>query len=104
MRPQRFGPNITEARAKRRSHGANRAEPDHAQAAGWISDDHFDFEFATGASKALVQELGSLAFVERAESVVLPVPFGVGKTHLATYVCKPTTLFSGIGRRLTGTW
>ncbi|RRF81893.1 AAA family ATPase [Klebsiella pneumoniae] len=33
--------------------------------------------------KALVQELGSLAFVERAENVVLIGPSGIGKTHLA---------------------
>jgi len=45
--------------------------------------DEFDFEFALGVSKALVLELGSLAFVERAENVVLLGPSGVGKTHLA---------------------
>nr|WP_301773363.1 ATP-binding protein [Paraburkholderia sp. SECH2] len=43
----------------------------------------FDFEFALGVPKALVLELGSLAFVERAENVVLLGPGGVGKTHLA---------------------
>ncbi|MFL9966519.1 IS21-like element helper ATPase IstB [Paraburkholderia sediminicola] len=45
--------------------------------------DEFDFEFALGVPKALVLELGSLAFVERAENVVLLGPSGVGKTHLA---------------------
>jgi DNA replication protein DnaC len=45
--------------------------------------DEFDFEFAVGVPKALVLELGSLAFVERAENVVLLGPSGVGKTHLA---------------------
>jgi DNA replication protein DnaC len=45
--------------------------------------DDFDFEFALGVPKALVLELGSLAFVERAENVVLLGPSGVGKTHLA---------------------
>lgn len=30
-----------------------------------------------------MQELGSLAFVERAENVVLIGPSGIGKTHLA---------------------
>ena len=45
--------------------------------------DEFDFEFALGVPKALVLELGSLAFVERAENVVLLGPSGVGKPHLA---------------------
>lgn len=45
--------------------------------------DDFDFEFASGVPKPLVQELGSLAFVERAENVVLLGASGVGKTHLA---------------------
>lgn len=45
--------------------------------------DEFDFEFALGVPKALVLELSSLAFVERAENVVLLGPSGVGKTHLA---------------------
>lgn len=45
--------------------------------------DEFDFEFAGGVPKAVVQELGSLAFVERCENVVLLGASGVGKTHLA---------------------
>lgn len=45
--------------------------------------DEFDFEFAAGVPKALIQELGSLAFIERSENVVLLGASGVGKTHLA---------------------
>jgi DNA replication protein DnaC len=43
----------------------------------------YDFAFATGAPRNQIQELASLAFVERAENVVLLGPSGTGKTHLA---------------------
>jgi len=43
----------------------------------------FDFRFASGAPRAQIQELASLAFIERAENIVLLGPSGVGKTHIA---------------------
>jgi DNA replication protein DnaC len=43
----------------------------------------YDFAFATGAPRQQIQELASLAFVERAENIVMLGPSGTGKTHLA---------------------
>ena len=45
--------------------------------------DRYDFGFATGAPRQQITELASLAFVERAENVVMLGPSGMGKTHLA---------------------
>lgn len=45
--------------------------------------DSFDFTVASGVPKAQVQELASLAFIERSENVVLLGPSGTGKTHIA---------------------
>ena len=45
--------------------------------------EQYDFGFASGAPRAQIQELAALAFVERAENVVLLGPSGVGKSHLA---------------------
>jgi len=45
--------------------------------------EQFDWKEAAGAPKAQILELAHLAFVERAENVVLLGPSGVGKTHLA---------------------
>jgi DNA replication protein DnaC len=49
--------------------------------------EQFDWNHAGGAPKAQVMELAHLAFVERAENVVMLGPSGVGKTHLALMLC-----------------
>ena len=43
----------------------------------------FDFAFQPSINRKQVTELGSCAFVERAENVVLLGPPGVGKSHIA---------------------
>ncbi len=40
----------------------------------------YDFAFASGAPRKQIMELGGLAFIERAENMVLIGPSGVGKT------------------------
>lgn len=45
--------------------------------------DDFDYTHIHGVTRKQVQELSSLAFVERSENLVLLGPSGVGKTHLA---------------------
>jgi DNA replication protein DnaC len=45
--------------------------------------DQFDWSHAGGAPKAQILELAHLAFVQRAENIVLLGPSGVGKTHIA---------------------
>lgn len=47
------------------------------------SFDSFDFDVQPSIDRRVANELQSLAFVERAENVVLLGPPGVGKTHLA---------------------
>lgn len=50
--------------------------------------EQFDWKHASGAPKAQILELAHLAFVERAENVVLLGPSGVGKTHIALAVAQ----------------
>lgn len=45
--------------------------------------EELDYEAAPGLPKARIQELASLAFVERRENVILLGPSGCGKTHIA---------------------
>ncbi len=45
--------------------------------------DSFDFDFQPSANQRKINELKTLAFVERSENVVFLGPPGVGKTHLA---------------------
>jgi len=45
--------------------------------------DEFDFKFASGAPKKMINQLATLAFIERQENIVLLGPSGVGKTHIA---------------------
>jgi DNA replication protein DnaC len=53
--------------------------------------EQYDFGYASGAPRSQIMELGSLAFIERAENIVLLGPSGVGKTHLASaYAYKAT--------------
>jgi len=46
--------------------------------------DSFDFDEQPSVDRRIVNELRTLAFIERAQNVVLLGPPGVGKTHLAT--------------------
>lgn len=45
--------------------------------------EQFDFSFQPSLDRKLIRELAGLAFVERADNVILLGPPGVGKTHLA---------------------
>lgn len=50
----------------------------------WVKTvEQFDFDFQPSIDRTVVRNLAGLAFVERAENVVLLGPPGVGKTHLA---------------------
>ena len=45
--------------------------------------DEFDYNFATGVKRQLLEGLRSLSFMERYENIILLSPSGVGKTHIA---------------------
>ena len=50
----------------------------------WVKTlEQFDFTFQPSVDRKVVRELATLAFVERAENIILLGPPGVGKTHLA---------------------
>jgi len=50
----------------------------------WLKTlEQFEFSFQPSIDRKVVRELASLAFVERAENIILLGPPGVGKTHLA---------------------
>ena len=50
----------------------------------WIKTlEQFDFGFQPAIDRKVIRELAGLAFVERAENIILLGPPGVGKTHIA---------------------
>lgn len=61
----------------------------------------FDWGQAGGAPKAQIVELGHLAFVERAENVVMLGPSGVGKTHIALALCQRAVMAGHKARFIT---
>jgi len=63
--------------------------------------EQFDWAQAGGAPKAQIVELGHLAFVERAENVVMLGPSGVGKTHIALALCQRSVIAGHKARFIT---
>jgi DNA replication protein DnaC len=63
--------------------------------------EQFDWSHAGGAPKAQIMELGHLAFVERAENVVMLGPSGVGKTHIALALCHRAVMAGHKARFIT---
>jgi DNA replication protein DnaC len=52
-----------------------------------VTLEEFDFAYNPSTPAPLIRDLGALRFLERAESVVLYGPVGVGKTHVAQALC-----------------
>ena len=63
--------------------------------------EQIDWAQAGGAPKAQIVELGHLAFVERAENVVMLGPSGVGKTHIALALCQRAVMAGHKARFIT---
>ena len=63
--------------------------------------EQFDWNQAAGAPKAQVMELAHLAFIARAENVVMLGPSGVGKTHLALMLCHRAVMAGHKARFIT---
>lgn len=53
--------------------------------------DDYDFRFASGAPRQQIEQLATLAFLPRAENVILIGPSGVGKTHIASALAYQAT-------------
>lgn len=63
--------------------------------------EQFDWGQASGAPKAQITELAHLAFVERAENIVLLGPSGVGKTHIALAIAYRAVMAGNKTRFIT---
>lgn len=63
--------------------------------------EQFEWAHAIGAPKAQISELAHLAFIERAENVVMLGPSGVGKTHIALALCQRSVMAGHKSRFIT---
>ncbi|MBC7705640.1 MAG: AAA family ATPase [Rhodoferax sp.] len=63
--------------------------------------EQLDWGQGAGAPKAQIVELVHLAFVQRAENVVLLGPSGVGKTHIALALCQRAVMAGHKARFIT---
>jgi DNA replication protein DnaC len=63
--------------------------------------EQFDWGQGSGAPKAQIMELAHLAFIERAENIVLLGPSGVGKTHFALAIAYRAVMAGNKTRFIT---